>query len=105
MKLADILAFTTNTSKTLVIERPAEPRYQIRFAPDKDPALKQRVPKGIRVEGRRWVDQSDKHVTSTRGTVAGYVGWARWSTFLGFSVASVLADDWEFVKNPDGDTK
>jgi hypothetical protein len=32
----------------------------------------------------------------------GITGWSRWSNFLGFSVESVLADDWRFVEDQDG---
>lgn len=73
--------------------------YQIRFVADASPELKTREPRGIRVEGRRWIDQSGTIAqTSARGTVGPFVGWARWSTFMGFGVASILADDWTIAE-------
>lgn len=100
MKLADILAFCHRTTTPLIIARTSEgpTGYQVRFSPDRDPRLKTREPKGIRIEGRRWLDQSAQGITSSRGTLAGYVGWAHWSTFIGWGFESVIATDWEFVK-------
>lgn len=80
----------------VTIARADEHAYQVRFTPDKD------APRGFRMEGRRWCDGGDK--TPTRGTTrlledgTPYVGWARWSTHLGFGIEAVLADDWRFVE-------
>lgn len=106
MRLEHALAYVKGlrgTKRSLTIARSSEGEhaYQIRFVPSRDPELREREPRGVRVEARRWVDQTPTIATpsptSARGTVGPFVGWARWSTFLGFSVAAVLADDWEFV--------
>jgi len=73
----------------VTIARAGEHAYQVRFTPDKS------CQRGYRVEGRRWMDGTE--ITPTRGTEKAYVGWARWSTHLGFGVDAVLADDWRFV--------
>jgi hypothetical protein len=81
---------------TIARESEGEHAYQIRFTPDK--AANKR---GYIIEGRRWVDQrptiAEPSPTSTRGTVGPYVGWSRWSGFMGFGVDGVLADDWKFL--------
>lgn len=85
------------------IARPSDgKRHQVRFARDADPQYKTREPRGIRVEARHWIDQTPTipkpSPTSARGTVGAFVGWSRWSTFIGFGVAGVLADDWAIVE-------
>ena len=70
--------------------------YQIRFTPDAEANKR-----GYIIEGRRWIDQratiEEPKPTSARGTLGPYVGWSRWSAFMGFGVDGVLADDWRFI--------
>lgn len=73
----------------VTIARADEHAYQVRFTPDST------MPRRYRVEGRRWMDGE---ATPTRGTEAGYTGWARWSTFMGFGVDSVIATDWSILR-------
>lgn len=81
---------------TIARENEGPHGYQIRFEPDRSQA------RGYAILGRRWIDQTPTigkpRPTSARGTVGPYVGWARWSAFMGFGVDSVLATDWVFVR-------
>lgn len=63
--------------------------YQIRFTPDKS------VKRGYLLEGRRWMDGTER--TPTSGTERAFVGWARWSGFMGFGVDAVIATDWKIL--------
>jgi hypothetical protein len=70
---------------------------EIRFAPDNDAivAWGQDDRAKVRIDARLWMDGTE--ATPTRGTSKGYVGWALWSRFGGFSVADVLASDWRIA--------
>lgn len=77
----------------VTIAREGEHVYQVRF--EIDASMK----RGYRVLGRRWLDEREKVKgrASPRGTVGPFVGWSRWSAFLGWNVEGVLAQDWRFV--------
>jgi hypothetical protein len=48
------------------------------------------------IDGRLWLDGTQE--TPTRGTRKGYIGWALWSGFGGFSVRDVLSHDWRIIE-------
>jgi hypothetical protein len=75
--------------RDVVITRGAGHAYQVRFSTDVS------IKRGYRLEGRRWMDGTER--TPTTGTERAYVGWARWSGFMGFGVDGVLADDWRIL--------
>lgn len=92
MTLSDVLREVLRRvagGETVTIARDGEHAYQIRFTPDRAST------RGWRSEGRRWMDGTEK--TPTRGTAHGHVGWAHWSTHLGWQVDAVLADDWRIL--------
>lgn len=92
MTLPDILREVLrriDTGETVTIAREDEHAYQIRFIQDRT------TDRGWRSEGRRWLAESKK--VPTRGYGNAYIGWARWSTHLGWQVEAVIADDWRFL--------
>jgi hypothetical protein len=89
LKLVDDINYNGAKYDLVTISRADEHAYQVRFAPDKS------VKRGYRVEGRRWMDGTER--TPTSGTERAYVGWARWSGFMGFGVDAVIATDWKIL--------
>lgn len=89
MTLPEILRETLrliDRRASVTIARAGEHAYQVRFT------LDERGKHGYVAEGRRWMDgPSDRRPWET------YVGWSRWSKFLGFGVDAILADDWRFL--------
>jgi hypothetical protein len=95
-------ARTRAARRPAVIARAGEHAYQVRFT-----AIRKSGSSEVtwEIDGRRWLDQRPTipvpKPTSARGTLGPFVGWSRWSRFLGFGVEAVLATDWNIIEKPE----